>query len=516
MKKIPYNGYIYFEQLSTLFKEGADRQENVIKCGMASIELSTNLLGGVLQQREKNQSELVTHLLNGIERQLSLLNTYPWDKQMISYQNDHSGNIDHLKLLSQEYSDSIDKISKMYFKLSARFKIGLEDQFNEIRKHFKLTKIDTEKTEQSAKKVLSDVINMLKLDELPYFNNEDKLFMMTHQISECWFNIVINELKTIQEQFQNFNINLHQVEVHFKAAFDILIYLADHILILEHMVLADYHPLRVALRGASGGQSQQAYVIFSLAQKTYAEFLKLLKKNDKQIIEILERPGEYSDLLAIVNYFSKLERSLKNFFFQHYILSSSVIGSQSFGSIGHDLVSLVDKFVEPVFKEIDQVKYDLTLKTNFQYGSTSGILVLEKEKALPTHKQSHLKDQEITDKVIGQYFEAISNLNLEEWVSLFAEDGYIEDPVGSRPYLGRQQLAIFFKGVLRFFSQLSMVIEEKRAEKECTKVSWTALATVYNGNKITFSGEEVFQINSKGKISVAKVYWDPSVIADQL
>ena len=62
---------------------------------------------------------------------------------------------------------------------------------------------------------------------------------------------------------------------------------------------------------------------------------------------------------------------LKNFFFQHYILSSSIIGSQSFGSIGYDLVSLVDKFVQPIFPEIDQAKYDLTLKTNFQYGVNS-------------------------------------------------------------------------------------------------------------------------------------------------
>ena len=101
--------------------------------------------------------------------------------------------------------------------------------------------------------------------------------------------------------------------------------------------------------------------MFSLAKKTFSEFLLRIKEENKQIIEILEHPDRYPGLLAIVNHFTKLERSLKNFFFQHYMLSSSIIGSQSFGSIGHDLVSLVDKFVEPVFKEIDQAKYDLTL-----------------------------------------------------------------------------------------------------------------------------------------------------------
>ncbi len=517
MKKTPYNLYIYFEQLGTLFKEGSTKQENVLKCGLASIELTTNLLGTVIKQKERpHQSNIVSHILKGIETQFNLLKMYNWEPQAKQYCAFQSENIQKLKLLPQDYTDAIDRITSQYFKVTEKIIMGLEDQMNDIRNHFGLSKIDIEPLEKPESKVLSDVITTLALDELEYFNSEDKLFMITHQISECWFNIVINEIMSIQECFEVSDTKFYDIEPHFNTTYEILIYLADHILLLEHMVLSDYHPLRVALRGASGGQSQQAHELFSISQKTYREFLKILNKNDTEIIEILEQPNKFPQWLSIINQFTKIERSLKNFFFQHYILSSNIIGSQSFGSIGYDLVSLVNKFVEPIFKEIDQAKYDLTLKTNFKYGASAGVLIYEKEKKVLKPTQDNLLHDKLINQVINSYFQAISNLDSDTWINLFIKDGYIEDPIGSRPYIGHQELAIFFKGVVRFFSKINMTIENKYQEENHTRVLWKANATTYNNKKITFKGEEVFQINQKGEILSAEVYWDPSIIANQL
>ena len=143
-------------------------------------------------------------------------------------------------------------------------------------------------------------------------------------------------------------------------------------------------------------------------------------------------------------------------------------------------------------------------------------MIYEKEERNSNFEQNNTADSELIDQAICNYFEAINQFDLKKWTNLFVEDGYIEDPVGSRPYIGHPQLAIFFKGVQRFFSEISMTIENKRQGKNYTKVLWKANATTYHDKKITFKGEEVFRINQKGKILFAEVYWDPSTIANQL
>lgn len=516
MREIPYNLYTNFNKLDALLKESTSREDCFLRCGLASIELSTFLLEDFLKNGEINKADKVSHILLGIEKQIRLVGLCPPVSQDLFLKDKFSESLGCLKLLDQEYAGVVDRITVLYHSVFKKVETGLDRQINDIRTHFGLSELPIKVFEGGGEKELPDTVEVLELDELEYFNSEDKLFMVTHQISECWFNVGINELESIFKLLHSSDIYDDRIECHFKSIFEVLLYLADHILILEHMVLSDYHPLRVALRGASGGQSQQAHKLFAVSRKAFNQFLLLLEKESRSVIQVLENPRDNIVLLSITNHFAKLERALKNFFFQHYVLSSSIIGSQSFGSIGYDLVSLVDKFVEPVFKEIDQAKYDLTLKTNFKYGSSSGILILEKEKKNTKAKQCNTGDSKIINKVVGSYFEMISQFNGNGWVDLFDKDGYIEDPIGSRPYIGHEQLSIFFKGVLRFFSQLDMAIESMQIEKACTTVAWKARATTYNGKKITFSGKEVFQISKQGKIVSAQVHWNPSVIADQI
>lgn len=516
MKNIPYNLYIHFEELFTFFKESSNRKENFLRCGFVSIELSTYLLGSILENQKEYNTEKVKYILNGIEAQFKLLNACDFQIEKKGFKNGHSINIDNLKLLDQGFSSTVDRITALYFELSKDVKIGFDNQINEIRKHFDLAVLEFKQFDVLEEIEFPDIIKVLKLNELEYFNSEDKTFMIVHQVSECWFFIGINELKKLNQLFQEPKLDQNKITHHFNVAYDTLIYLSEIILLLEHMVLSDYHPLRVALRGASGGQSQQAYEIFVLSRKLFDKYLELIKKDNKSIVQILENPKTEPVFLSIVNNFSKHERALKNFFFQHYVLTSNIIGSQSFGSIGHDLVTLVDKFVDPIYKEIDDAKYDLTLKTNFQYGNISGVLIHEKENFVPQNIEKHTSNTETINKVINAYFESISKFDKENWIGLFSTDGYIEDPIGSRPYVGHQQLGIFFKGFLRFFKHLKMTLETKQLEEESVKVSWKAIATSYNDKEILFSGKEIFKISEKGKILSAQVQWDPSIIADQL
>jgi hypothetical protein len=286
--------------------------------------------------------------------------------------------------------------------------------------------------------------------------------------------------------------------------------------------ISSYHPLRVALRGASGGQSQQAHKTFGLAIHVYRLFQTIIEAEDISILTILENPVIFKNHNSTISSLTELERSLQNFYFQHYKLSCSVIGSQSFGSIGFDLATLAKKFTEPLFVEIDNAKYDFTLKTNFKYGAFAGKIILEKENFEPvtaseyTGPQSIMVAKSIMDKTIGKYFGAISSLQANDWCNLFAEEGYIEDPAGSRPFIGQKELAIFFKGVQRMFAELKMTIVEKTLAFNSATVKWQAEAVGYNGRKLYFNGTENFYFNREGQIVAAQVEWDPSVISDQI
>lgn len=516
MKKIPYDLYIYLDELSSFFKGSSNRTENFLSCGFTSIEISTYLLGSLLNKKEENNSDKIDHLVDGIEMQFNLLKTYNFNSESIGFKNGYSQNIENLKLLDHKYAGKIDRITQTYFDISQTIKIGLDDQINKIRDYFFLVKLPVKQRNTDYQVEYPDIIKVLNLDKLEYFNSEDETFMMVHQISECWFNIGINELKIIDDLFDNSEISKSEIEEKFKLTFKVLNYLSDNILLLDLMVLSDYHPLRVALRGASGGQSMQAYELFKISKKLFEKFLILIEKENKNLVHIIENPKTEGDLLSIINNFTLLERGLKNFFFQHYVLTSNIIGSESFGSIGHDLVSLVGKFIQPIFKEIDQAKYDLTLKTNYQYGKIAGKLILEKEDIVPASTEKHTSNIDTIKRVTDAYFAAISSFNQENWINLFAKDGFIEDPIGSRPYHGHQQLAIFFKGVIRFFSEFSMTIDRMEVEEEFVKVYWNADAKSYNKKQINYSGIEIFKINDAGEIMTAQVEWDPVVIAEQL
>jgi tryptophan 2,3-dioxygenase len=518
LKQTPYSLYIHLSKLTTLWSNSNSKSETILKCGLISIELSTSLIAFISKRKEPNAEKLCHKLLEGIERQFSLLNqiSLSISSQTRSSFPVFSKNIEYLKLVDPQHKNWIDRITKGYFDLSVNLgvELGLGSQMNAVREAFQLPtqRYDFESYLDYHSFVEQDKITQLSKSE--YYNSEDALFMTVHQISECWFKIIVVELNTIQVSSNS--VPSEKQTISFNFITEVLSYLSQHIFLLEYMVLSDYHPLRVALRGASGGQSHQAHEIFSKSKKIFKQFITYLEQSNLNILTVLEAPTKYKTLLEIIQHFEQLERALKTFFFNHYLLSSNVIGSQSFGSIGYELVSLADKFVAPVFPEIDQAKYDFTLKTNFLYGNTSGILILEKEVFNPTFKNDLDLNPDLFDQTIKAYFEAISNLDSQKWVQLFEEDGYLEDPTGSRPYIGHKELGIFFKGIMRTFSQFNMKILQKSYQQSSVDVHWEAKAISYNNKTIIFNGKEVFRINATGKITAAQVFWDPSIIAQQL
>lgn len=522
MKKSPYNAYIHFEILHELFQQSYDRPQRFLKCGWMGIELSCQLLNNALTSSQECSTEKIEAILQDVLQQLQLLATFlpPWQGAIPKESKQHcSKNLQQLLLLPDTFQQEVNQLTQHYFAVIQKLGVGLglEEQMNALRLHFGWPAMAVKTTKTlDYEQLLISPLQLSQLQKEKYYNSEDELFMVVHQVSECWFNIGLEELNHLQQLIQEGSTKAAVYQPFFVTLSKILLYLGEHILLLEQMVLANYHPLRVALRGASGGQSQQAHQLVYQSKELFEYFLKLLEEQGITLEEVLEKPAVFKDFLLLIKQFEKLERALKNFFFQHYVLSASIIGARSFGSIGHEIVSLADKFVEPLFPALDQAKYALTLKTNFQYGQHSGFLILEKEAPTITATPSITYNKELMQQTINNYFEAISALDAQQWIALFAEEGVIEDPVGSRPYRGEQELGVFFKGILRTFIQLQMSIEEQHFYPHEAAVQWKATALAFNGKALTFEGKEVFQIDEQGKIQLAQVYWNPAVVAEQL
>jgi hypothetical protein len=519
MQTSPYNLYIDFEVLNDLFKSSNNKEENLLKCGLTALELSIKLLHSFIKETSDSSNDKIDVLLKDIQSQLILLKTFvtPLEKQN-PIQPYYSDAVAGLQELPATYIDQVATITQLYFDVAqkAQLSLGLEQQINRIRIHFGLSTLHLEfkHSLNYSKFISADVLQKLYTNH--YYNSEDELFIAVHQVSECWFNVGLQELNLLIQLFQSSSSDLSTTVSIFKFLIKILLYSSDHILLLEQMVLANYHPLRVALRGASGGQSQQAHQLIYKATRAFSLFLARIQQEQLTLIKIIEAPTEYPLYLSIIKQFEKLERTLKNFFFQHYALSASIIGAQSFGSIGQEIVSLADRFVEPLFQELDQAKYELTLKTNFKYGETSGVIILAKEnRTIPTPPSQQVLPPP-AEQTVQHYFEAISELNASKWIGLFSKKGYIEDPVGSSPYLGSQELSVFFKGVQRTFAALNMTIKHKNIREESIEVAWQANALAFNGKKLVFEGKEVFRFDEQGKILSAQVHWNPSSVADQL
>lgn len=526
MKQSPYNLYIKLEALHHLLGRHSEmviEPTSVLKTGLVALELSTRLLGSLLQQNHPRNETLLPQLLQNISTQFALLiegskgleiSSLPLAEPSRPYTSQHWASLEALPL---QYAPFIQQISQQYSRLTETLglSLGLEQQWNRLRKQFQLSPISF-----SSKPVL-DYASYVSVEELStltrdtYFNAEDELFMTVHQITECWFSTIRITLAKLENDLQAGVPPSHTVQKDFEAVNHRLSYVGEHIFLLEHLVLADYHPLRVALRGASGGQSKEAEYLFVAAKRLFAHFEGQLEQAGMTLLVVLEFPEKYPQKHAIIQYFSQLERQLKNFFFQHYMLASNIIGAQSLGSIGYELSMLTSKFVNPIFKSIDQAKYELTLKTNFQYAAQGGQL-LAKEEVFDLQYPTTAVAPDLMEAGIRQYFEAISALQLIEWLNLFVNNGAIVDPDGSRPYVGKRYLTAFFKGVQRTFKALNMQIKKQVLHQASAEVFWTAKGTAHNGKSVYFEGKETFYFNVDGSIQTATVDWDPAVVAQQL
>ena len=539
-KKInPYHLYIHFDELSSQWVSRTNWQnELLIKCAFQSIELDFRIIRDIQKDKRitARSEERIERLFIDIKEQFELIrNLFFLEKDSVLINSlltkieTRSPNIKALfKLKSIYRSFVIDMIMSFFDKFcSLPYGVGIETQLNDLLCKFNLKKYSFSKKLFLPYKdwVRPQVISKLH-DEVP-FGPEDRFFLTIHQSTECWFQLVHEYLTRIRVLALKREWIL--ASKYLKNVSYIFEYLERHIQILELMVLADYHPLRVALKGSSGAQSTGAEKILKLTKRILAPIQEELKKRRIEPLQVYRYPGSHIEYYCFLEAINVFESRLSSFFYKHFQLAIKVQSTHGLGALGYGVNALVKRFIEPIYPLLDKTRYDHVMITNYENAKNAGILIQKKEaKKRPMQKSNGLYavgdnkiqkikvSKDIVRKVIRKFICYIQNLEMNTWLQIIDENGIIEDPIGTRPYVGHVELQGYFQNIAQTFNELHvreegpLLIKGKEAS-----VRWHAKGRLYNGKPIVLDGEYKFIINGVGKIQKVEVYWDPDDLALQ-
>jgi steroid delta-isomerase len=123
---------------------------------------------------------------------------------------------------------------------------------------------------------------------------------------------------------------------------------------------------------------------------------------------------------------------------------------------------------------------------------------------------------EAISKVVGDYFRAIRDMNLEAWLATFAIDAVSHDPVGGQPLEGHDSLRQFFTGIAGAFETVGLTEDSVFVSGNEAAVKWTGHGIGKNGREVSFEGIDVFKFNMDGKIQTMWAYWNPAAMMAQL
>ncbi len=528
----PYELYISLDELKAAWHPETDWvNEKIIRAGGMALEFTFLLCQSLAQDerkalyRDARKQKLFKCLAEQVNLLASLLTPIPLPDS-IAAQDPTDTNLTGIPTLDLSWQHDLQGWAALYHALLDRFPfdIGIDQSVQSLLPG---------KGASSASNTRPRVpytrwVNPAALKAIYHrrdFNAEDPYFCTVHQITECWFVLVLDLLD------RAFGYAAHRAyplaAKQMLLANNILDYLNGHVMLLESMVLADYHKLRVQLRDASGAQSRQAYEVIGKAQRLAGMLEQYTAGVGLQLYHIQRNPEHHTDVYHFVEALGSLGNHISTFFFRHYKLASRVLGIESLGSLGYEVQALVNRFAQPFFSALDEASYMHAVVTNFQYGEEAGRLVSQMETADGMPNLNALEyerpepqvevDPRLINKQIKRYFKAVRETNLDDWIRLFEPDGWIVDPSGCRPYTGHHGLRIFFRNFVKVFSnELTLVVSEKEvdAQTATARVQWTVQA-VHKDIPISFSGNELFQFNPNGRIRFVRVFHKPVEIAKQ-
>ncbi len=124
---------------------------------------------------------------------------------------------------------------------------------------------------------------------------------------------------------------------------------------------------------------------------------------------------------------------------------------------------------------------------------------------------------DVLRNTLDAYFAAIAARDPQRVASLFAEDGEIEDPVGSPVRHGRDGVAgLFAAGVAALASHVEIKVLAALPSGGGIAAHWTMTARGKAGREVNAEGIDVLQVDAHGLIVRAEGYWNAAAFRQAL
>jgi hypothetical protein len=299
-------------------------------------------------------------------------------------------------------------------------------------------------------------------------------------------------------------------------------FLCRHIRLLELMVMDDYHSVRVSLRGASGAQSQGAFMFAQRLSRVARIVSGGLDAAGLTPLRIYRDPRGLATFNRLLKAMAILETAYADFFHIHYRLALLVQSSRGVGALGNGIGYLAKRFLEPLFPELDEARFNHLIISNLQHAMLSGAMfndlpLYSADSAVaegwqPYPSKSYKPIQELT----RLYFSCFRSGDIDTWIELFEPEAFVEDPPGSRKHTGRQELVSYFRNTVAGFRCVSYKVTGLKIREAVAEVSWSASGQTYTNELHSFDGTAHFWINARNRVLGVRVDWSPGRLADDL
>jgi hypothetical protein len=529
---LPYELYIRLDPLAATWPESGDSWPGsvVACCGFQAAELSLRLVDDALSDAratafpQQRVARFVGHLLDGLELTCRLLRDFGPPE---SATTEGRGNAPSpgFAVLSRLDRAHVDQITRHVAAASAGlpFSIGIEEQLHGARRYHRLPALGVADVTPGvpvmdyAAVVAPSAVFALR--EPTPCGPEDHLFSTAHQITECWLHIAHHYLGDASAQASQRQWRAAAAAL--RNACDALSLAVEAGQLLDLMVLADYHPLRVRLRDGSGAQSRAVRQLRPAVRAAARPLWAALEADSLRLLDVLEQPTTHLELYDYLNGLKTIGKRIQSFLFEHYLLALGVLGTHSLGSAGYEIRKLAERAAQPIFPEVNQAHHDYVMITNFRHGESSGSIVLRNELAhggdpYQVTDRPATCPRDIIEARIADYFRFIEQRKADEWVQLFdSVRGQLQDVPGTRPYLGPAHLKIFINGMFNAFTELRGTYSLPHVDGNTASVDWRFDAVSYNGQQVAFNGREDFLFTDDGRILKAVADWSPAHVARQ-
>ncbi len=105
-----------------------------------------------------------------------------------------------------------------------------------------------------------------------------------------------------------------------------------------------------------------------------------------------------------------------------------------------------------------------------------------------------------------EYIDAFNRVDVEAIIGLYADDATVEDPVGTEPKRGIDQIADFYRMAIKTGARLKLVAPIRASHGTAAAMAFDVHLKMESGPAV-IQVIDVMEFNDDGKFTSMKAYW---------